>query len=137
MHKSVSLMRLFGHVYLLVPITKPLARWPGQTRRDTCTQKWDETHMMKNNTPVQCSTHWWQMSVTYSGMCVESYPRDTILFRLIQPQCSLFGLSENQMWCVTAKLAITYVTSYTVHTLCKSSVVKSKSAFLCWSKIWD
>ena len=28
-------------------------------------------------------------------------------------------------------------TSYTVHTLCKSSVVKSKSAFPCWSKIWD
>jgi len=27
-------------------------------------------------------------------------------------------------------------TSYTVHTLCKSSVVKSKSAFPCWSKIW-
>ena len=35
--------------------------------------------------------------VTYSGMCVESYPRDTILFRLIQPQCSIFGLLENQM----------------------------------------
>jgi len=47
--------------------------------------------------------------VTYSGMCVESYPRDTILFRLIQPQCSIFGLLENQMWCVTAQLAIMYI----------------------------
>jgi len=62
------------------PHTTPIEK-SGQTRRDTHTQKWDETHMMKNNTPVQCSTHWWQMSVTYSGMCVESYPRDTILFR--------------------------------------------------------
>jgi len=34
---------------------------PGRTRVDTHTQKWDTTHVMENDTPVQCSTHCWSL----------------------------------------------------------------------------
>ena len=83
-----------------------ISRSSGQTRVDTHTQQWDTTHRTENDTPIPMFDTLMAMLVTYSGTCVESYPRDTVPFRLIRPQWSLFGLSENQMWCVTAELAI-------------------------------
>ena len=93
------------HMYLVW-----LGRWncpnsieTGQTRADTHTQKGDTTHVIENDTPVQCSTHWWQMSVIYSGMCVDSYHTISINSGHNVP---FLDCQKIKMWCVTAKLAI-------------------------------
>ena len=59
-----ALIRLRLQTILTITLVSKLqGLHAGQTRVDTHTQKWDTTHVMENDTPVQCSTHWWQMSV--------------------------------------------------------------------------